>query len=1098
MVTNQRTTGDQEDGIGTNKRLANDNYAVGWICAILAEYVAAREFLDDEHEGPAYTAQRDSNSYTLGRMGRHNIVIAVLPRGEYGTASAATVASNMLSSFPNIRIGLMVGIGGGVQSEKHDIRLGDIVVSAPGDGHGGVFQYDFGKTIQNQTFQHTRFLEQPPALLRAAIGGIEALYVSKGHQIQDAIDTALDEKPRLQKNYRKPDVSTDRLYRSSVTHPVDNDASCATSCSADPSALVPRRARDKNVDDDPTIHYGLITSGNQLMNDAMARDRLSQEKGVLCFEMEAAGLMNNFPCLVIRGICDYADSHKNKEWQGYAAMTAAAYAKDVLKIIAPSKVEAERKIKELFNKMNESLQVVRTSTIDTQYGVEGLKADGYLEKIGRWLSPPDPSTNINKAREQHHNGTGQWLLNSDQYSKWKRDRNSFFSTVIADLGQSIESESLIYFYFNFNDIKKQSLKKALYYKRKDVRADVDTLYRSYEKGKRQPSVSALYKLFQGMLQQAGEVWLVLDALDEYHPRDESFTNRLLPWIKRTRECGVNVHTLVTSRPEYNIKAAIAGWACNDEIIPLQSSRVNADITAYVEAETKQMTRYSKGNRGRLEIKGGRDFDTLKYCLNRSAIRRELANLPRTLDATYARILLRVLPEHIPYITRLLQFLAYSERPLRLDEAVDALAVDTNSRPRFNAANRTEIPEEIVAYCAGLVVLVKRKAKIGKKTVTEIQLAHLSVQEYLTLGRLKGDIAHDLEETVTRLSIVTVCLSYLLDIDHSYEIEEAKEVYPLAQYSATQWTENAAVIESLDKPVSIPEEYFSCLEEYLSDQKAFDFGYQLYRVEKLWTRVFYFSEVPVACLFYTSGCGLYHSTRVLLEKSADVHAQSANNMGNALQAASLNGHEAVVRLLLDRSAHVNAQGGEWGSALQAASLNGHEAVVRLLLDRGADVNAPGGEWGSALQAASLNGHEAVVRLLLDRGAHVNASDGIFGNSLQRASEAGHDAVVLWLINRGAHVNASDGIFSSALQVASEAGHEAVVRLLIDRGAELHVHSLPMLMCVASQGYEAILRLLLEEEENADVSCYMPPYGREKLLRRMQAKRNSVNTFTTSPS
>lgn len=100
--------------------------------------------------------------------------------------------------------------------------------------------------------------------------------------------------------------------------------------------------------DNPAIHYGSIASGNQLMKDALVRDRYAGQ-GVLCFEMEAAGLMNHFPCLVIRGICDYADSHKNKEWQGYAAMAAAAYAKDLLYRISPNRVEAERKIRDILS-----------------------------------------------------------------------------------------------------------------------------------------------------------------------------------------------------------------------------------------------------------------------------------------------------------------------------------------------------------------------------------------------------------------------------------------------------------------------------------------------------------------------------------------------------------------------------------------------------------------------------------------------------------------------------------------------------------------------------------------------------------------------------
>ncbi|OCK72723.1 hypothetical protein K432DRAFT_255575, partial [Lepidopterella palustris CBS 459.81] len=119
------------------------DYTVVWVCAISTEYVAAQAFLDEKHEGPEHVSLNDSNVYTLGNISKHNVVIAALPDGAYSTSSAASLARNMLRSFPNITIGLMVGIGSGALSQKHDIRLGDIVVSAPGDGNGGVFQYDF-------------------------------------------------------------------------------------------------------------------------------------------------------------------------------------------------------------------------------------------------------------------------------------------------------------------------------------------------------------------------------------------------------------------------------------------------------------------------------------------------------------------------------------------------------------------------------------------------------------------------------------------------------------------------------------------------------------------------------------------------------------------------------------------------------------------------------------------------------------------------------------------------------------------------------------------------------------------------------------------
>ena len=322
------------------------DYTVGWICAISTEYVAAQAFLDEKHDEPDYVSPNDNNIYTLGRVGKHKVVIAVLPDGEYGIAAAAGVARDMLHSFPNIRIGLMVGIGGGAPSRKHDIRLGDIVVSAPRDGKGGVFQYDFGKTIQDQSFQITGFLNQPPTLLRAAVSVIKAEHEGEGHQLEEAINSVLERKPKLQKKYKRPDRSSDRLYQSGHIHSLDDELGCLVACGKDPTHQI-LRAERTDEDDNPAIHYGLIASANQLMKDAWVRDKLAAEKDVLCFEMEAAGLVNQFPCLVIRGICDYSDSHKNKKWQGYAAMTAAAYAKDLLRWIPLNKVEAEKRISDI-------------------------------------------------------------------------------------------------------------------------------------------------------------------------------------------------------------------------------------------------------------------------------------------------------------------------------------------------------------------------------------------------------------------------------------------------------------------------------------------------------------------------------------------------------------------------------------------------------------------------------------------------------------------------------------------------------------------------------------------------------------------------------
>jgi nucleoside phosphorylase len=284
--------------------------------------------LDEEHPALPHPPQ-DNNTYTLGRIGGHNVVIACLPAGQTGNNSAATVASQMRYSFMSIRFGLMVGIGGGVPSEEHDIRLGDVVVSSPGKQSGGVIQYDFGRTVAEGQFIHNGSLNAPPAFLLTAVNTLKARHSLRDDRLSHYLSAVYA--PRLGSNYIYQGAENDILFKADYDHIGDN-ASCDQ---CDKAMLVSRPTRD---DTRPEIHYGTIASGNQVMRHGKTRERLRRESDILCFEMEAAGLMNNFPCLVIRGICDYADSHKNKRWQEYAAVTAAAYAKELLCVMPGGQV----------------------------------------------------------------------------------------------------------------------------------------------------------------------------------------------------------------------------------------------------------------------------------------------------------------------------------------------------------------------------------------------------------------------------------------------------------------------------------------------------------------------------------------------------------------------------------------------------------------------------------------------------------------------------------------------------------------------------------------------------------------------------------------
>ncbi|KAI8650194.1 hypothetical protein LRP88_14717 [Fusarium phalaenopsidis] len=306
------------------KSLSHHDYTVGWVCALPIEFGAATSMLDEEHEllplGPG-----DWNVYKLGRIEHHNVVLVCLPG--CGTAKAAAVASHMLRSFPNIQAGLMVGIGGGVPTQYNDIRLGDIVVA------NLIVQYDLGKTVRDGKFERTGGSgKSPPKNLKMAVRSLYEQHNLQPSRVPDIISEMLGRHPSTRERYARPSLASDRLFYAAYDHVEKPNDGHATSCDhCDIFRLFLRPARP---DQHSKIHYGNIASGNQVIKHGMTRDRLAHEVGASCVEMEAAGLVDaNFPCLVVRGISDYADSHKNNQWQGYAAAVAAAYAKELLAIL---------------------------------------------------------------------------------------------------------------------------------------------------------------------------------------------------------------------------------------------------------------------------------------------------------------------------------------------------------------------------------------------------------------------------------------------------------------------------------------------------------------------------------------------------------------------------------------------------------------------------------------------------------------------------------------------------------------------------------------------------------------------------------------------
>lgn len=316
------------------------DFKIAIITALPIELSCMEGMLDEQYEDLPQSAS-DNNTYTYGRIGRHNVVLACLPAREEKVVSAANVAGRIINSFPKFKFGLMVGIAGGVSDmetdQENDVRLGDIVVSKPSRIFGGVVQYNQGKVVASGLdhggdFVRTGALRGPPDELLSAIPKLESKRVRLGSDMPRYLSEMFEKYPRLKQLCPYPGVDSDLLFEAEYNHQ-GRSGTCQV---CDASRLVNRPARTQH---DPVVFYGTIASDNQLIKHGTTRDRIAKGLGALCFEMEAAGLMNDFPCLVIRGICDYADSHKNKNWQPYASAVAAAYAKELLYTIPKERID---------------------------------------------------------------------------------------------------------------------------------------------------------------------------------------------------------------------------------------------------------------------------------------------------------------------------------------------------------------------------------------------------------------------------------------------------------------------------------------------------------------------------------------------------------------------------------------------------------------------------------------------------------------------------------------------------------------------------------------------------------------------------------------
>ena len=328
----------------------------------IGSFLAYNISLEAARKSAARLSRGDPNAYSWGKIGKHYVVVAALPSGEYGLMSTATVAQGLHPSLPHVRphvrIGLLVGIGAGVREivdeedetvGQRDIRLCDVIVSHPEGTVGGVVQSDLvkAKTVGgSQVLERKDSLNSPPLALRPALPKLQATHIKRGTPIPTIIEETFEEYPSMRLDFCHPGLGGTEIDRRTDTYHSRGGTTTSNEARASPK-----------------IHYGTIASSNTLEKSARHRDavlaRLAKENiKPMCFEMEAAGLVNNFPCLVISGTCDYGDEHKNDDWQNYAAVTAAGFAKEFLRCVDVQEVQETQEIGNLILQSRESATLI--------------------------------------------------------------------------------------------------------------------------------------------------------------------------------------------------------------------------------------------------------------------------------------------------------------------------------------------------------------------------------------------------------------------------------------------------------------------------------------------------------------------------------------------------------------------------------------------------------------------------------------------------------------------------------------------------------------------------------------------------------------------
>ncbi|KAJ7154153.1 hypothetical protein C8R46DRAFT_1118835 [Mycena filopes] len=673
------------------------------------------------------------------------------------------------------------------------------------------------------------------------------------------------------------------------------------------------------------------------------------------------------------------------------------------------------------------------------------------DRVIEWYSP------LNFFRRQadifstHQAGTGGWFLETDLINEWILYPGKAVACpgiLLVNHLRTNPERGVAVIYLHHKEIEAQSppsllagVWRQLIFKR-PIPSTVCQLYNDHREQCTRPTLDETYSLLSCTVAEFSEVFIVVDALDEY-PEDQR--DVLLHCLTTL---GANVHLLFTCRPHINVDHIISP----DDLETLEIRANEDDIRRYIDAQIARSWRLSRHIKScpelRVEIQrriaarsdgifliAKLNIEALVTKQTIKAVRDSLKNMPGDLNSTYDDVMKRINrqgEDDRNLARRTLSWVSHAENALAIEPGTTAL----------DPGNLLDA-DIILSVCAGLVVIDDEDHLV--------RLIHYTAQDYL-------DGIRESEFPDAQIEITSTCVTYLMfDIFAGCAdevLEDQMDEHPLLEYALL-----FCLIHGRGEPESLLKDDILRFLAHLTGRGLWQIMHKLH------------ISLPQTRLGIASYFGMLEVARHLLDEDGfDI---------GALRGATINGHTQLVRLLMQSQgyrthvAQVSGRGhprrAESSTALQGAALDGDEERVNLLLERGADVNAPTEPYGSSLQAASVAGHYPVVCLLLAYGADVNSQSGIYGTALRAASLAGHADVVFLLVENGADIDTEGGTEGGALAAALSCGREEVAELLIERGANVNgpgARGWTVLGLAAGNGHLEIARLLLQKGANVN--------------------------------